>query len=79
MKTRLFCQALIEQNVTQPSQVSSLVNSYFGEGEYLPLNVVEDELKTMVSQVLKCYKEFLIRSICGVCFRVVESTMYRDK
>lgn len=73
MKTRLFCQALIEQNVTQPSQVSSLVNSYFGEGEYLPLNVVEDELKAMVNQVLKCYKEFLIRSIWSVCLRVEEN------
>ena len=72
MKTRLFCQALIEQNVTQPSQVSSLVHSYFGEGEYLPLNVVEDELKAMVNQVLRCYKEFLIRSIWSVCLRVEE-------
>lgn len=73
MKTRLFCQALIEQNVTQPSQVSSLVHSYFGEGEYLPLTVVEDELKEMVNQVLKCYKEFLIRSIWSVCLRVEEN------
>ena len=68
MKTRLFCQALIEQ----PGQVSSLVHSYFGEGEYLPLNVVEDELKAMVNQVLRCYKEFLIRSVWSVCLRVEE-------
>lgn len=67
MKTRLFCQALIGQNVTQPSQVCSLVNSFFGKGEYLPLNVVEEELTTMVNQVLKCYKEFLIRSVLSVC------------
>ena len=50
------------------SQISSVINSFYGKEGYPPLTVVEDELKVRVDQVLKLYKEFLIQSVLNVCF-----------
>lgn len=67
-KSLLFCQALVGQDITQLSQISSVINSFYGKEGYPPLTVVEDELKVRVNQVLKLYKECLIPSVLNVCF-----------
>ena len=67
-KSRLFCQVLVGQDITQLSQISSVINSFYGMEGDPPLTVVEDELKARVNQVLKLYKECLIPSVLNVCF-----------